>query len=72
MKSENESERLARFVRLDQVDSLQLLSARTGISAEKLAEHWRSSSQGDAHRDSGKRLKAFARPKGTIPRSSGS
>lgn len=60
------------MVRLDQVDSLQLLSARTGVPAEKLAKSWQSSSQGDAHRASGKRLKAFARPKGTVPRSAGS
>ena len=72
MKSKNESERLARMVRLDQVDSLQLLAAKTGIPAEKLAERWRSSSQGDAHRASGKRLKAFAPPKGTVPHPSGS
>lgn len=72
MKSKNPSQKLARLVRLDQVDSLQLLAARTGIPAEKLAERWHSSSQADVHRASGKKLKAFARPKGTVPHSAGS
>jgi hypothetical protein len=72
MKSKNESERLARIVRLDQVDSLQLLAAKTGVPAEKLAERWQSSSRGDAHRASGKRLKNLAHPKGTVPYSTGS
>jgi hypothetical protein len=72
MRSKNESERLARVVRLDQVDSLQLLSAKTDIPAEKLAERWQSSSRGDAHRASGKRLKPLAQPKGTVPYSTGS
>jgi len=72
MKSKNESERLARLVRLDQVDSLQLLSAKTGVPAEKLAQRWQSSPRGDAHRASGKRVKTLARPKGTVPHSAGS
>ncbi|HET9177714.1 MAG TPA: hypothetical protein VFQ24_05075 [Terriglobia bacterium] len=72
MRSKNNIKQLAQMVRLDQVDSLQLLSARTGVPAEKLAERWRSNSQGDAHRASGKRLKALSRPKGTVPRSTGS
>jgi hypothetical protein len=72
MESKNESERLARIVRLDQVDSLQLLSAKTGVPAEKLAERWQSSSRGDAHRASGQRVKKFASPKGTVPHSTGS
>lgn len=72
MKSKNESERLARIVRLDQVDSLQLLAAKTGVPAEKLAERWQSSSRGDAHLASGKRARKLIHPKGTVPRSTGS
>ena len=72
MQPKNESERLARIVRLDQVDSLQLLSARTGVPAEKLAEQWQSSARGDAHHASGKRLKPITKPKGTVPYSAGS
>lgn len=72
MQPKNESERLARIVRLDQVDSLQLLSAKTGISAEKLARRWESRPRGDALRASGKRMKPLAHPKGTVPRSTGS
>ncbi len=72
MKTKNENERLAQMVRLDQVDSLQLLSAKTGIPAEKLAQRWQSSSRGDAHRASGKKLKPLARPKGTVPHSTAS
>jgi hypothetical protein len=72
MESKSQSERLAQLVRLDQVDSLQLLSAKTGVPAEKLAERWQSSSRGDAHRASGKRLKKLAPPKGTVPYSTGS
>jgi hypothetical protein len=72
MESKNQSERLAQLVRLDQVDSLQLLSAKTGVPAEKLAERWRSSSRGDAHRASRKRLRKLAPPKGTVPYNTGS
>jgi hypothetical protein len=72
MQSKNDIKRLAQIVRLDQMDSLQLLSAKTGIPAEKLAERWQSSLRGDAHRASGKRPKALARPKGTVPYSKGS
>jgi len=71
-KLKNENESLARLVRLDQVDSLQLLSAKTGVPAEKLAQRWESSSRGDAHRASGKKLKALAHPKGTVPHPAGS
>jgi hypothetical protein len=72
MKSKSESELLARIVRLDQVDSLQLLSAKTGIPAEKLAQRWQSGSRGDAMRASGKRMKPITQPKGTVPHSTGS
>ena len=72
MQPKNQSERLAQLVRLDQVDSLQLLSAKTGIPAEKLAQRWQSSLRGDAHRATGKRLKKLATPKGTVPYSTGS
>lgn len=72
MKSRNQSERLAQIVRLDQVDSLELLSAKTGIPAEKLAAQWESSSRGDAVRSSSKRTKPLAHPKGTVPYSTGS
>lgn len=72
MKAKNESERLTRIVRLDQVDSLQLLAAKTGVPAEKLAERWQSSSRGDAYRGSGKRLKKLTHPKGTVPYAPGS
>ena len=72
MESKSQSERLAQLVRLDQVDSLQLLSAKTGVPAEKLAERWQSSSRGDAHRASGKRLKKLVPPQGTVPYSTGS
>ncbi|HEX5412636.1 MAG TPA: hypothetical protein VFZ27_12365 [Terriglobia bacterium] len=72
MKTKNHSQQLARLVRLDQVDSLQLLAARTGVPAEKLAKEWQSSSQADAHRGSGKKLSTFGRPKGTVPHSAGS
>jgi hypothetical protein len=72
MNSKTETERLARMVRLDQVDSLELVSAKTGIPAEKLAERWQSSSRGDSARASGRSMKALARPKGTVPRSSAS
>lgn len=68
----NESERLAQLVRLDQLDSLELLSAKTGIPAEKLARKWQSSSRGDASRASGKRVKPLSLPKGTVPHSMGS
>lgn len=71
MRSKNNIKQLAQMVRLDQVDSLQLLSASTGIPAEKLAKRWQSSPQGDAHRASGKSLKALSRPIGTVPRSAG-
>ncbi|HZT69906.1 MAG TPA: hypothetical protein VFC10_09215 [Terriglobia bacterium] len=69
MNTKSETERLARMVRLDQVDSLELVSAKTGIPAEKLAERWQSSSSGDSARTSGGRVKPLARPKGTVPRS---
>ncbi|TAM81008.1 MAG: hypothetical protein EPN47_14080 [Acidobacteria bacterium] len=59
-------------MRLDQVDSLQVLSSKTGIPSEKLAGRWLSSSQGDAHRASGKKLKPFTPPKGTVPHSTSS
>ena len=72
MQPKNESERLARVVRLDQVDSLQLLSAKTGVPAEKLAKRWQSSSRGDALRASGRRTKPLAHPKGTVPYPTGS
>ena len=72
MKPKNENERLAQLVRLDQVDSLQLLSAKTGVPAEKLAARWQSNSRGDAHRASGKRLKKLTHPKGTVPYTTGS
>ncbi|HKT11928.1 MAG TPA: hypothetical protein VJW77_08900 [Terriglobia bacterium] len=55
------------MVRLDQVDSLQLLAEKTGVPAEKLAERWQSSSRTDANRASGKRLKKLVPPPGTVP-----
>ncbi|HET7214806.1 MAG TPA: hypothetical protein VFL79_14530 [Terriglobia bacterium] len=72
MKPKNESERLARMVRLDQVDSLQLLAAKTGVPAEKLAERWQSSSRADANRASGKKQKKLVPPSGTVPYAPGS
>lgn len=72
MQPKNQSKRLAQVVRLDQVDSLQLLSARTGVPAEKLAERWESNPRADAHRASGKKVKMLTRPKGTVPYSAGS
>jgi hypothetical protein len=72
MKMRNEGERLARLVRLDQVDSLELLAGKTGIPAEKLARRWQSNSRADAARTSGKKFKPLAHPKGTIPHSTGS
>lgn len=72
MKTKSESERLARLVRMDQVESLELLAAKTGVSPEKLARRWESSSRSDANRFSGRRVKTLAHPKGTVPHSAGS
>ena len=60
---------MARFVRMDQVESLELLAAKTGVSPEKLARKWQSSSRSDAHRASGRAPKSLAHPKGTVPHS---
>jgi len=60
------------MVRLDQVDSLELLSARTGVPAEKLAQRWRTKPRGDAAIASGKEMKPLVHPRGTVPYPSGS
>ena len=69
MKTKNGSGRLARLVRMDQVESLELLAAKTGVSPEKLARKWQSSSRSDAHRSAGRAPKSLAHPKGTVPHS---
>lgn len=72
MKVKNESGRLARLVRLDQVESLELVAAKTGVPPEKLARRWQSSSRTEARHASGRWRKEIAHPKGTVPRSAGS